>query len=397
MTDENGIKKTIKKQIRTYGYCYVEVKKLKNRNAIYLPGEEYPYRISDTIGDTLTDTNAHENWELWNKRILEYLDIQNLDVIKNSNNKIGSHDYSCLVYYSAEQSFVSIDSVSQFIEEIKKLRQLFRVTNLYYRGELAKWNPVPSLFRKREFVIDEVENDERVISSLPDEFVNCKSSFDCLVKLKHYSEPSRLLDLSKSPLVALFFAVENMEDNKNNDGIVRICFSKKRNEKIASISDTVLLFTGLAKTSAKKCRIISEKKEDCSCYDCQKDGKGCPFKGELVYRIQRMAGFDNVISNDKKIFDHLDDCIIVHPPYNNYRIVQQQGLFIFCGRNQDDVFSCPEKIDSFWNSKRSPGIRFFHIPSENMQQIKEELDSLGINKYFIYGDLENEIKTLVRR
>lgn len=394
--EENGFRTTIKKQIKTYGYCYVEVRRQSGRNMLLLPSEEYPYRITDYIGNLLTETDAQDDWNSWNQRMLSYISISGLNVIESSNNKISAHAYSCLVCMSTDKSFVSIGSVSQFIDEIKKLRHSFRVTNLYYRGELAKWNPIPSLFRKKEYVKNEVENDERVISSLPDEFVNCRNSFDSLVKLKHYSEPSRLLDLSKSPLVALFFAIENMEINKNHDGIVRICFSKKKNEKIASISDTVLLLTGLAKTNAKKCDLLSDSEGRISCSEClHYNDKKCRFFGELIYRIHRMAGFD-IIYDDNNLFDNIDDCIIVHPPYNNYRIVQQQGLFIFCGRNKKDIYSCPEKIDSFWNTNRTDVIQFFHIPSIFLNQIKEELNSLGINRYYIYGDLENEIKTLLK-
>lgn len=94
--------------------------------------------------------------------------------------------------------------------------------------------------------------------------------------------------------------------------------------------------------------------------------------------------------------ENIDNCIIVHPPYNNYRIVRQQGLFIFCGRNQNDIYNHPKKLYSFWITEKSQMPRVFHIPSDCLQEIKEELNSLGINKYFIYGDLENEIKALVK-
>jgi hypothetical protein len=63
-----------------------------------------------------------------------------------------------------------------------------------------------------------------------------KDSFDWLFLMQHYGLPTRLLDWSESPLVALYFAIDNSEDHLGEDAAVWCLRPSELNNK-ANIKD----------------------------------------------------------------------------------------------------------------------------------------------------------------
>ena len=77
----------------------------------------------------------------------------------------------------------------------------------------------------------------------PDEFSDEKTTFEKLVKMQHYKLPTRLLDITTNPLIALFFAVENYE---NEDGEF-IVFAIPGDKIKYYDSDTISVVANVAK------------------------------------------------------------------------------------------------------------------------------------------------------
>lgn len=108
----------------------------------------------------------------------------------------------------------SVRSLSEFILLIERLATLTVTSpNKYfiYRGMSdANWRLIPSLMRK----ISEakygytLEHDLAVefSSEMPSLFQNADSNFEKISKMQHFGIPTRLLDFTLNPLIALYFA-----------------------------------------------------------------------------------------------------------------------------------------------------------------------------------------------
>lgn len=104
-----------------------------------------------------------------------------------------------------------VNSLSDYIYIIGKLALLVKnspLDTLLYRGmSNTEWRLIPSLLRLPAYKYD-LEHNLALdfISEEPKLFENSKNNFESLTKMQHFGIPTRLLDFSKNPLIALFFA-----------------------------------------------------------------------------------------------------------------------------------------------------------------------------------------------
>lgn len=111
---------------------------------------------------------------------------------------------------------IRINSVSEFIEKIGQLNKFEEKEDtepFYYRGHAdRKWKLLPSILRVSNGVEKEHLLFRDMVAHMPQSFSECKSALDYLVQMQHYELPTRLLDVSTNPLVALYFACESAGD-----------------------------------------------------------------------------------------------------------------------------------------------------------------------------------------
>lgn len=125
---------------------------------------------------------------------------------------IESNSTNLLASPSMQEEEVRINSISEFIEKIVQ-RDKEAGTQTFYRGHANKdWSLLPSIFRTPNGVEKEHLLFRDMVAHEPQSFSECKSALDYLVQMQHYGLPTRLLDMTMNPLVALYFACQSVGD-----------------------------------------------------------------------------------------------------------------------------------------------------------------------------------------
>ena len=106
-------------------------------------------------------------------------------------------------------------SIADLCNAIVAITQGFEDSRAWWRGQAnAAWQLVPSLYRL-DLAPSESNLNARFKLMAPARRSNCPGpgdAFGWLFLMQHYCLPTRLLDWSESPLVALFFALEECAD-----------------------------------------------------------------------------------------------------------------------------------------------------------------------------------------
>lgn len=125
---------------------------------------------------------------------------------------------------------MEINSVQELLERLEEIRK-DQDQSIWYRGQGSKdWPLTPYYLR-----LDGKQSESTLLKRFKQSAAmlidtSPKESFDWLFLMQHYGVPTRLLDWSESPLVALYFAVENMEKYGNEDGALWLLYPSELNK-----------------------------------------------------------------------------------------------------------------------------------------------------------------------
>ncbi|WP_336743853.1 FRG domain-containing protein [Aureimonas altamirensis] len=257
-----------------------------------------------------------------------------------------------------------------------------------YRGQRnAAWKNVPALFRPDLAKL--AQSEKRAVRDLvsvhPNEFAGDETMFDRLVRMQHFGLPSRLMDVSQNPLVALYFATDPGPDGEESDGAVTAFAVPEEREKYFD-SDSVSCLANLANMTAdEKDEII--KLRQMRLKGTTRKAEIARVNGEDVY--ERLHQF---IRAEKPHFLPIIDPIdlfkpyYVHPKMSNRRILSQAGGFIIHGLvpRRKIVFAHPIQEAKFV------------IPLAEKGPLRKALELLGISDSTLFPELDraaNRIKT----
>ena len=273
---------------------------------------------------------------------------------------------------------VEIDSLSKYIHEIEGMPTM--ATYLFRGHSNVNYEIRPSLFRKPEFYKNEYRMYQELVLRCPSEFLNCKTHLDFLVEMQHYGLPTRLLDFSFNPLVALFFACEVPE----NTGEI-IVYSMNYENILYGKDEEVSLRSCLSMLSFQKQRQLFEA----TCTDNLNIAKFNEFWDELIIEHPNINPYIKGNRFQRPVF--------VKPARNNKRIAHQEGAFLLWGLSSvpydkefETFFSADPSSYRFMDSNQKQVIYF--IRSSNKGKILKSLDKIGINRAYIYPEIDDVAK-----
>ena len=277
----------------------------------------------------------------------------------------------------------AIHSVGEYIEKCFSNPVLKKnETQVFYRGvnKIYRETPhIPSIYYPGGFIENEDKIFKEAISFFPEELLAQRTTVEKLIIMQHYRFPTRILDISKNPLIALFFACfpDSKEETLKKDGMVYQFNVPKKEIKYCD-SDTVSVIANLCK------RPIDFSIRDIYHLDRDKFNK----EDEILYLVHEIR--------DEKTYFHglvipkdINSVVCLRPRMNNPRIVRQDGYFFLFGIHFEKK-NCA-KLNPDWIDDKK-----LLIPHDAKQKILEELNILNINEAFVFPDYEH-ISTDIRK
>lgn len=290
-------------------------------------------------------------------------------------------------------------SISDYLNIIKKIQseQDKSIDLLWFRGQSSSsYRLIPSGLRYKQDVMDSrghvIKDGYRGASSgytslllnlkgMLDEFKQRaipyldtypRSDFEWMFLAQHYGLPTRLLDWTVNPLVAMFFAVNDLDLNEIDLSYLSSTaeyseqyFDKENRENCIDKNDIEMLRDSAA------IFIINP-------YEINK----AFGNGEKVINIIDDDRYEQYI-NPQDISCYEPLCITSKSI--DKRIIAQSGNFTIHGSNLYPL--------DYYTVTR-PFIHKVIIPYENINEIKNELEILGINESFVYPGLDSIAKEI---
>lgn len=281
---------------------------------------------------------------------------------------------------------VPIRSLQEYIDKVLSASASMD-EDVFYRGHSSKagYKLEPSLFRKDKegnllyLTKEHLLYRELLVSNAAD-FASDSSTLDQLVRMQHYSLPTRLLDITSNPLIALYFACNAKDKHDTVGEVIRVAV--RRDAVKYFDSDTASCLANLARLADTE--VISYA-------DTPKDAAANEAKMGLFNSQPSIKRLHHFICEEKPYFERriqpedLRRVLCVKGKRTNDRISSQSGAFLLFG---DNAKLNEEGDDTFAISRYAVA---------DKKRLLRELDAMNINDSTVFPNIENSAKYVAEK
>lgn len=263
-----------------------------------------------------------------------------------------------------------IGSVRTFLDALEKMDRPSE-TSFFYRGHPSFTYPLqPSIYRDPLWVANEDVMFKELILRCPNEFASLDSTFQTLVKMQHYGLPTRLLDLTANPLIALYFACDPAEPASESGEVM--AFGVPTRDVKYFDSDTVSVIANIA----RRPNAFEVPSADLS-------KKEFNAKAPIRYLLHEIKQ-EKPYFEPEIVREHLESVVCVRPKLENPRIIRQDGAFFLFGVSGSKVSAATVPLEYI----ASNGTKRILVIGSEKTRIRSQLESLGISKGTVYPEID---------
>ena len=273
---------------------------------------------------------------------------------------------------------IKVGSVRTFLTEMERFEPEKGFTYFFRGHSRFSHRLAPSIYRDPSWIANEDVLFKELVLRCPNDFSGQESTFQSLVKMQHYSLPTRLLDITANPLVALYFACEHEGPQRESGEVV--VFRIPTAEIKYFDSDTVSVIANISRRPATF-KLPDEELERVAFNED-------PQIHYLLHEVKREKPYFEPLI----LRSHLESVVCVKPKLDNARVIKQDGAFLLFGMNgrKSEPATVPAGYLAAAASKRllvEPGKKAF---------IRKQLESLGLTQASIFPEIDKVAEFIKR-